>query len=380
MRINKVVNARLFESGHALDQSLVEICIEEGYIKSIEAVRPDSSHMLGDDVLDAQGSYVSPGFIDVHVHCYHGNTAIGIDADEIGAYTGVTTLIDAGTSGANTVSDFRKTQIDKAQTRIAVLLNVASEGLKTLSELSEEDAINLNKIKDVLEDSSVTYAGLKARASSSVLGNRELAPIVEAKAISKITEMPLVVHVGNAPPRVEDVLDLMDKGDVITHCFNSKPNGILNEVGIIKREFLQARDRGVLFDVGHGSSSFSFEVAKKAIELGFVPDLIGSDLYDKNRTGPVVSLVRTMNKLILSGMSVEQVIDAVTHKAAQVHGLQDRGRITTGLLADMTIFNIEASEMELKDSDGNIGHLDQCIVPKFSVIGGQLFEVDPGGI
>ncbi len=380
MRINKVVNARLFESGHALDQCLVDICIEEGHIKSIEAVRPDSGHVHGDDVLDAQGRYVSPGFIDVHVHCYHGKTAIGIDADEIGAYTGVTTLIDAGTSGANTVSDFRKTQIDRAKTRIAVLLNVASEGLRTLSELSEEDAIDLNKIKHALEDPSVTYAGLKARASSSVLGNRELAPIVEAKEISKITEMPLVVHVGNAPPRVEDVLDLMDKGDVVTHCFNSKPNGILNEAGIIKTEFVKARDRGVLFDVGHGSSSFSFEVAKKAIELGFVPDLIGSDLYDKNRKGPVVSLVRTMNKLILSGMSAEEVIDAVTRKAAQVHGLQDRGRIAAGLLADMTVFSIEASEMELKDSDGNVGHLDQCIVPKFSVIGGQLFEVDPGGI
>ncbi|WP_432403829.1 amidohydrolase/deacetylase family metallohydrolase [Wukongibacter sp. M2B1] len=370
-----IKNGLILDIGSGFQYDKRDILIENGIITMI------SKNIKKDDfkTFDASGLILSPGFIDVHVHCYYGSTAIGISPSDIGAQTGVTTLIDAGTSGANNIDDFYKRIIRNSATRVFVLLNTASDGLVTLSELSEDGAISADMIKNKIAEYSKIIIGLKARASSSVLKEKGITPIKASKKIAEELNLPLVVHIGNAPPRVEEVLEIVTKGDVITHCYHNKPNGLFKKDGAPKPEVLRAKERGVLFDVGHGSSSFSFDIAVKAIENGFEPDFIGSDIYDKNKYTVVKSLENTMNKIIASGLEVEDVIKKVTNDPAGHYKLEGLGFLRQGFKGDITAYKINDSITTLRDSLGIEMKSRKWIESKYTVVDGTLYKVNDGG-
>ncbi|MBF4694734.1 amidohydrolase/deacetylase family metallohydrolase [Fusibacter ferrireducens] len=370
-----IQHATVICEGHPLNGKVADIYIEAGKIRAV-----------GEDLTytgpryDATGKYVSPGFIDAHVHCYHGKTAIGISPDDIGVRYGVTTLIDAGTSGADTLQDFKENIIDNAVTRVLVLLNVATSGLLTLNELADPEAINAMRIREALEQYGPLIVGLKARASSSVLGTMGITPIQRAAELAQLNDLPLVVHIGNAPPDIETVVDSIPEKGIITHMYHNKPNGLFTESGSPKLQTSDARQRQVKFDVGHGSSSFSFEIAEKAIRAGFEPDMISSDLYDKNRQHPVRSLVRVMNKLLASGMSVDDCIACVTTNVKANLNLKDRGDLSLGALGDLTIFELEKGTFEWEDSVGDKRMGTIKIKPVLTVLGGTEYQIDNGGL
>lgn len=370
-----IKNGLLLDKGSGFAYDKKDILIENGIIAKIN----DDIEKSDFEVVDASGLILSPGFIDVHVHCYYGDTAIGISPDEIGVKTGVTTLIDAGTSGANTIDDFYTRVIKKSNTRIYALLNVASDGLLTLSELAHNEAISAQKIEDTISKYPEIIVGIKARASSSVLKDKGIAPIKTAKKISSDIDLPLVVHIGNAPPKVEEILNIVGDGDVITHCYHNKPNGLISEYGNPKTEVVQAKKRGVLFDVGHGSSSFSFDIAVKAIKKGFVCDLIGSDIYDKNKYTVVKSLENTMNKMIACDLKIEDVIKKVTNIPAVHFKLDGLGFLKEGFKGDITAYKINNSTKKLQDSLGIEMESRQWIESKFVVVDGILYKVHGGG-
>ena len=191
---------------------------------------------------------------------------------------------------------------------------------------------------------------LKARASSSVVGELGIEPIKRAKELSKKFNLPLVVHLGNYPPGIEDVLNLLERGDVATHAFHGKPNGIFDEEGKLKKEVIEARKRGVLFDVGHGSASFSFRIFKKAIEQGFMPDLISTDLYCKNMNGPVYNLANVVTKVVNCGVSLKEAMAMVTNVPAALFNLGNIGEIAVGHMADFSILDLEECKETLADS------------------------------
>lgn len=368
-------NGLLLDVGSKFLYDKKDILIEDGIITKIS----DNIEDHGFEVIDASGLILSPGFIDVHVHCYYGSTAIGISPEDIGVKTGVTALIDAGTSGANTIDDFYDRVIKNSRTRVYVLLNAASDGLITLSELSEDNAIVKEDIKNKISEYPKTIIGLKARASSSVLKSKGIEPIKAAKKISTDLGLPLVVHIGNAPPKIEEILAVVGDGDVITHCYHNKPNGLFKEDGSPKAELLQARKRGVLFDVGHGSSSFSFDTAAKAVKNGFVCDFIGSDIYDKNKYTVVKSLENTMNKMIACGLRIESVVEKVTNNPAKHFKLDKLGFLQEGFKGDITAYKINDSIVSLQDSLGIEMESKQWIQSKFTVVDGFLYKVDSGG-
>jgi len=368
-------NGLLLDVGSRFLYDKQDILIENGVIAKIS----DNIEEHDFEVIDASGLILSPGFIDVHVHCYYGNTAIGISPDDIGVKTGVTTLIDAGTSGANTIDDFYDRIIKNSSTRVYALLNVASDGLITLSELSEDRSIAKEDIKHKISKYHKRIIGLKARASSSVLKSKGIGPIKSAKEISTDLGLPLVVHIGNAPPRIEEILDIVGKGDIITHCYHNKPNGLFKEDGSPKPESLQAKERGVLFDVGHGSSSFSFDIAAKAVKSGFVCDFIGSDIYDKNKYTVVKSLENTMNKMIACKLTIEDVVKKVTNNPAKYFKLDRLGFLQEGFKGDITAYKINDSIIKLQDSSGIEIKSSQWIESKFTVVDGILYKVDGGG-
>jgi dihydroorotase len=358
-------NGVLVDETSTLNQQNVSILIDHGQIIEV------ASEIGNEDVetTDLDGLYVSAGWIDMHVHCFHGAWSEGISPDRVGYQSGVTMLVDAGSSGADTVESFSKeasTQI----TRVKAMLNISREGLLTLHELRDLEDIDVDLAIRKARQYPDFIVGFKLRASSSVMGKDMKTPFIRAKQIQKAVNKPLMVHIGNFPPSLDDVLNSLDKGDIVTHCFNGKENGIIVNHEI-RKSATEARNRGVLFDLGHGTASFSYEVAKSAKLLGFYPDTAGTDIYTKNVNGPVYSLAHCMSKLRELGYSLDDCISMNTNHAARSLNLPNCGSVKGGNIADLTIFKELERESQIEDSEGNQILLHQQIVPVAVVIDGK---------
>lgn len=185
----------------------------------------------------------------------------------------------------------------------------------------------------------------------------------------------MMVHFGSSPPTIEDIFDYMEKGDILTHIYNGKPNGILrgNEV---KKEIIEARERGIILDVGHGTESFSMDIAMKSKDAGIFPDTISTDIYIKNRiNGPVYNLSTTMEKFIYMGYSLEDIINKVTKNAADAISLKNKGLIKEGYDADLTIFDVVNEEKELQDSLNKSVITSTSIKPRAVVVNGEYLNI-----
>lgn len=347
-----------------------DILIKDGRIERIAEI----IEKPGVKEIDLRDKIISPGFIDVHVHCFPKNTVISAIPDSIGIKMGVTSIIDAGTAGADTMDEFYEEFILKSKTRIFSNLNISSLGLRTLSELSDLNNIEKAKIEKIIRRYKGVIVGLKARASGSVVKEQGIEPIKRAKQIARELKLPLVVHIGNAPPKVEEVLNLLEKGDVVTHCYNNKKTGLIREGNVIPEVF-KAKKKGVLFDVGHGSESFSFDTAKIALEKDFEAELIGTDLYERNILKPVQSLETTINKMWNLGVPLERCIEKVTNIPAQVFKLNNLGELKKGSFADFTIFEIKNDKIQVEDSVGVKLEINKYIKIKFVYIKEELIEI-----
>lgn len=311
------------------------------------------------NVLDVTGKYVSPGFIDIHTHVYP-KADLGVDPDIVGITRGSTTVFDAGSSGAENFEDFKTNYIDKSKTKVISLLNVSKKGLLVAHELNEESNIDEQKLIEVVSKYPKDIRGLKARASGSVVGKLGFEPIRRAANIAHKVKLPLMVHVGNRPPKLEDVLNVLTKGDVVTHGFNGKEFGLIRDGDVIS-EAKAARERGVLFDVGHGEASFNFNVYKKALSLGFDCDNISTDIHSRNYDGNVKSLSYIASKVIACGEPFMDAISKITEEPANIFNLKDRGYLKEGYLADINIFTFEKCNEPIKDADGNEENLKEKI-------------------
>lgn len=303
-------------------------------------------------VIDASECIVTPGLIDIHTHCYP-KAFLGLPPDVLGIERGATTIVDAGSSGADTYEDFRANYIDKSRTKVFTLLNVSKEGLLYGHELDSMEKIDVPALKAMLAEYPDNIIGLKARASASVVGQMGLEPIGLAAKLARETGKPLTVHVGNYPPALTEVLRLLDKGDIVTHAFHGKRGGILTEEGGIIPEAEAARARGVLFDIGHGVASFSLRVFEKALKQGFDCDLISTDLHVENYEGPVYNLAAVLSKILNCGESLEDTIHKCTCAPARHYGLKGLGEIREGCTADFNLMKLVPCKEEVVDSIGD---------------------------
>ncbi|MCC3718653.1 amidohydrolase/deacetylase family metallohydrolase [Rouxiella badensis] len=331
-------------------------------------------------VIDLQGKYwLSAGWIDSHVHCYSKSPIYHDEPDLIGVASGVTTVIDAGSTGANDVDDFYQLT-RQAKTHVFAFLNIARTGIVTQNELADMAQIDKVGVRQAIASHPGFIVGLKARMSSSVVGKNGIQPLVRAKEIQQENDrLPLMVHIGNNPPNLDEIADLLESGDIITHCFNGKPNRILTPEGQLRDAIKRALARGVLLDVGHGSASFSFEVAEVAIGQGIIPHTISSDIYCRNRiNGPVHSLATVMSKFFSVGLTLPQVIDCVTCHAADALRLPQKGRLEAGCDADLTLFDIAHAPQVFVDSQGQSVKGDRILVPLATVVAGEPLLTDEG--
>lgn len=357
------------------DEQVVDIALQDGRIAAIGKVQGNAQHER-----DLAGRYyLSAGWIDSHVHCYPKSPIYHDEADAIGVAHGVTTVVDAGSTGAEHIDDFyRLTRA--AQTQVYALINIARTGIVTQNELADMTQIDGEAVQQAVARLPDFIVGLKARISSSVVGENGVQPLIKAKAIQQETGgLPLMVHIGNNPPNLDQIADLLTTGDIITHCFNGKPNRILTPQGELKAAVKQAIARGVKLDVGHGSASFSFEVARAAIAQGILPDTISSDIYCRNRlAGPVHNLAHVMSKFFSVGMTLPQVIDCVTVNAAAGLRLLRKGQLKIGYDADLTVFSVKEDTRPFIDSEGEQVAGEKHLVPLAAVVAGTWIATEEG--
>lgn len=365
----------LIKNAKQVNGQIIDIAIQDGKITKVgEGLDADATEIF--DLKEEH--YISAGWIDAHVHAYEKLEIYADNPDEIGIKTGVTTVIDAGTSGAENVADFYAAA-QKVKTNVYALLNISSWGLVQSDELADLSKIQADLVKKAVREHPDFIVGLKARMSKSVIGENGLKPLHLAKEMQKeIGNLPLMIHVGSAPPELDEMLKVLDKGDVMTHCFNGKDNGILDRsANKIKPFAWEAFKQGVVFDIGHGIASFDFDVSETAFGEGMKAHSISTDIYSRNRiNGPVYDFATTMEKLRVVGYTWEEIIEKVTAAPADAFYLKGKGQLKEAYDADLTIFDIVDGEKDLIDSSGNHRTAKELIKPLKTIIGGVLHDIN----
>ncbi|MGX7205109.1 amidohydrolase/deacetylase family metallohydrolase [Enterococcus pingfangensis] len=362
----------LIKNGKLITGKKVDIAIKDGAILNVDTVIESTAK----EVIDLAGEhYVSAGWIDDHVHCYEKMTLYYDYPDKIGVTKGVTTVIDAGTTGAENIGDFYELT-KKVKTNVYALVNISKWGIVEQDELADLTKVQAELVHDRLAELPQFIVGIKARMSKTVVGENGITPLELAKKIQHENDVPLMIHIGSAPPELQEVLTLLDAGDVLTHCFNGKPNGILDKDTDEIKDFARAAyDKGIVFDIGHGTDSFNFHVAEVALKEGMKATSISTDIYHRNReSGPVYDLATTMEKLRVVGYSWEEILDKVTAVPAQSFHLAKKGQLTAGFDADLTIFDLENGEKTLTDSNGFTRTAKELIKPVKTIIGGTVYD------
>lgn len=364
---------QIVKNATLVNGTTVDIVIENQRI--VEA--SETTTIQGDVIVDAAGMYVSPGWIDLHTHAFPKYKPYCAMPDQIGYKTGVTTVVDAGSSGADDVDEFYRIA-QEATTRVFAFLNISRIGLMRQDELSDLDNLSFAAIQQAVEEYPQFIVGLKARMSASVVCGNGIQPLSIAETFRHKLELPLMVHVGTAPPELNEVLSYMKKGDILTHCYHEKENNhIFREDGSVEPSLLAAIDRGVYLDVGHGSSSFSFGIAQKAKQQGVYFDSLGTDIYQNNqKNGPVYNMETMLSKFLALGYSLEEVIEAVTIKPAEILRKPDLGSLQPGSIADLTFFTVKESSKKLTDSFGTSIDGESLIKAEAVIIGGKYFELE----
>jgi len=367
----------IIKNGYVIDPQQDTIEIKEIAVRNGLLVEPQDSSSANVTYINAEGCYVSPGFIDMHVHIFTGHTELGINADLVGIEQGVTTVVDAGSAGYSDYAAFKEKVVEPSQTKVLSFLNIASKGLTSgLAELANmEDLMSIEEAEEIFKKEP-SIVGLKARMSGSVVKNSGIKPLEHARMLADRLSVPIMVHIGNPPPNLQDIFPLLSKGDIVTHAFHGKKYGIMNAEGELIPEVLDALKRGVLFDVGHGTSSFSYETLMKFREQYDDSFTTSTDIYIKNYQSPVCSLMTTMTKLLELGIPLIEVVKSVTLGAANALGASDIGTLALGTKADITIFKIIKQRTILIDSEGVELEAKQILKPYMVLRNGKVVYHD----
>lgn len=332
------------------------------------------------EIVNAEGCYVTPGLIDLHVHVFHGVSHFGIEPDPTCLARGATTVVDAGSAGADTFPGFRKYVINVSDTRILAQLNISSQGMLTreIGELENPDYADVDKACKMIEQHRDIILGVKVRLTrESIVGKRAgMQPLYKAREAADAAQLPLMVHPQDAwCDSIDDILAVMEKRDILTHCFHDMSCGILDENGNVRDSVHAAIERGVIFDVGHGAGSFSWDIVQKAMEQGVEPTTISSDLHVYNINGPVYDLVNVVNKFLYLGMYLDDALAKVTSIPADTILMPKQvGTLTEGAWGDAVIFEMREGEFQLVDARGKVKICRQKLEPIVVIKGGSIYR------
>jgi dihydroorotase len=332
------------------------------------------------EVIDCGGQIVAPGMIDLHVHVFWGVSHFGIEPDPHCIANGVTTAVDAGSAGADTFPGFRKYVIDVSATRLRAHLNISSQGMLSMDpgELHDLQYANVSKAIAMVEKHRDVLLGVKVRLSrNTIVGEAAgIRPLHLAREAADAVGLPIMVHPQDAwCDSLDDILAVMRGRDILTHCFHGMRLGVLDDDGKVRPAVRAAVERGVIFDVGHGAGSFSWDVAERALAQGLHPQTISSDLHVYNVNGPVYDLATTVSKFLYLGLSLDEALRKVTAVPAEVIGMAGEiGTLRVGAWGDAVVFDLQEGSIELMDAHGQTRIGKQRLVPMVVVRAGTVYR------
>ena len=338
-------------------------------------------------IIDVKDCIVTPGLIDVHLHLMNGLGAFGVDPDIFGVGSGVTTVVDAGSAGHSLLTVFRNYVTRNAKTRVLNYVNLSTLGGVTgpgYSILADPRLIDEDKIEKAVDANRDIIVGIKVMATGGALGAEGLKPLARARKLGDNLKIPLLVHIGEswtkdtAPVHVGDVLKYLRAGDIVTHMFTVHPGGLLDPNGKLWPQVRDAKESGVLMDVGHGLHNLNFDVARKVLDQELFPDGVSTDGHRGNRAGPVYDLPTTMAKLMALGFSLNQVVEMATVNAAKLLGRSaELGFIRIGSPADISILRVDEREWKAVDSQKGTIQARQALVPVYAIRNETIYEPLP---
>jgi dihydroorotase len=325
----------------------LDVGIRGGVITAVDRALPTDG---AGATLDAAGQIVTPGLFDLHTHVYWGATYWGIEPDPIAARTGVTTWLDAGTVGSYSFPGFRRYAIEQSQARVLAFLNVSSIGLVAPTyEFTNLDHCDLGLARRIVDANRDVILGIKARIDANTTRGVGLEPMRLARKLADQVDLPMMVHIAKSPPPLEDIFTLLRPGDILTHCFTGQDNRILEPDGRLKDFVRRAWDEGVVMDVGHGTGSFSYEVAERMLAEGMPPDVISTDAHQLSIQGPMFDMPTTLSKFLNLGMRLPDAIERATARPARAVRRPDLASLKPGAPADVAVFALEEGAYTFHD-------------------------------
>jgi dihydroorotase len=364
---------RVIDPSQNLDR-VTDVAFSDGVVVAV------GDDLAGQVVRDVSGLIVTPGLIDLHTHVYWGGTSLGIDAEDFARLSGVTTCIDTGSAGPGNFAGFRKHVIERSAIRILAYLHVSFAGIYAFSNrvmVGESHDMRLMAARDALEVAEANkdvIVGIKVRIGRVASGPNGIAPLDIALRVADEAGLPMMVHIDEPPPTYEAVVERLRPGDVLTHCYRPFPNAPVDGKGRVRPEVLAARERGVIFDIGHGKGSFSWKTARAMMAGGFPPDVISSDVHQLCINGPAYDQVTTMSKFLCLGMGLNEVIARSTVEPARALQRPELGSLKPGSVGDATLLSVRDGEFPLEDVLGEYVTGTQKIVSEGLVVGGRWWH------
>lgn len=373
----------LLKGGHVIDakngiDGIMDVAVKDGMIYNVTTNIPAAQSK---QVIDASGLYLTPGLIDMHAHVFNGtdmdsyiaNAPGGLAPDGFTFRSGVTTVVDAGSSGWRTFRQFKHQTIDHAKTRVLAFISIVGSGMYGRLEAQNVNDMDATLTAFMIDNYPDHIIGVKAHHYRGA----DFIPEERAVAAGNIANVPVMVDFGEHDPMrsiKKLFLETLRPGDIFTHTYSYTRNRetVVNEQGEVKPFIFEAQDRGIIFDVGHGGGSFIWHQAVPSIEQGFLPDVISTDLHYWSMNDGMKDMANLLSKFLCMGMSLQDVISRATWKPAQVIQRPELGHLSIGAVADIAVFSLEQGEFGFMDSRGRKMNGNQKVVAELTLLGGEV--------
>jgi dihydroorotase len=376
----------ILKGGRVIDPSsgldgVMDVAVDKG---AIARVAPDIAATEAVRVIEVGGTVVTPGLIDLHAHVFEGVNRTGVNPDLGGVYSGVTTIVDAGSAGPATFAAFPRHILPHCHTEIIPFLHICQTGLATMPDIIAESSINLDDTIRVATQHRGLIHGIKARMVSPALEIMGMEMPKLAKKAAREAGITLMVHIGDTEKRydpkvIHPLLSLLEPGDILTHYFTPNPGGVLDANGKLVPEAREAAARGVWFDTAHGRMNFSFDVGRRIIDQGLMPHCISTDLTVPGRANTVHSMTEMMTRFLGLGFTLPQVVTMCTANPAKAIGAQQRlGSLAVGRQADISVLDVREGDWVVYDILGSPLRVDRAFAPHLTVKKGRVFMPDFG--